>query len=86
MITDDATRRQLIAGLAAAGLMTACSSPAPAAPEQAAVSLTDDRGEVRLPRVPERIVTTSEEATELVVALGLRPVGLGSGRSTRCWA
>lgn len=30
--------------------------------------------------VPERIVTTLEESTELVVALGLKPVGVGSSR------
>lgn len=80
VITDDATRRRFLAGLAGAGLLTACAAPAPAAPAAPAATLTDDRGELVLPRVPERIVTTSEEATELVVALGLRPVGVGSGR------
>jgi hypothetical protein len=39
-----------------------------------------DRGEVSLNVFPTRIVTTSEEVTELIVALGLQPVGVGSSR------
>lgn len=46
----------------------------------APVTVTDDLGEVTLDREPARIVTTSDETTELVVALGLRPVGVGSTR------
>lgn len=43
-------------------------------------SIADDRGDVALDSVPSRIVTTGEEATELVVALGIKPVGVGSSR------
>lgn len=39
-----------------------------------------DEGTATLPAVPRRIVTTSDEATELIVALGLEPVGAGSTR------
>lgn len=44
------------------------------------VTITDDRGPVTIPAPPERVVTISEEMTELAVALGVQPVGFGSSR------
>ncbi len=82
-ITDEATRRQVLLGLGTIGLLTACGNREinETAPPVADVrSLIDDRGEVQLDGVPERIVTTLEESTELAVALGIKPVGVGSSR------
>ncbi|GAB4429124.1 MAG: hypothetical protein OHK0015_12740 [Chloroflexi bacterium OHK40] len=62
------------------------AAPAAASPTQAPatsaypLTITDDRGPVTIPAPPERVVTISEEMTELVVALGVQPVGFGSGR------
>lgn len=39
-----------------------------------------DGGEVTLPQVPSRIVTLGEEVTELLVVLGVQPVGAGASR------
>lgn len=81
---DELTRRRLIAGGLATGfLLTGCGTrdpAAPSAPSAGSRSITDDRGEVTLEAVPRRIVTTGEEVTELIVALGLQPVGVGSPR------
>ncbi|HEU4328232.1 MAG TPA: iron-siderophore ABC transporter substrate-binding protein [Roseiflexaceae bacterium] len=60
------------------------STAAPTATSPASVTypltLTDDRGSVTIPAPPQRVVTISEEMTELAVALGVQPVGFGSGR------
>ncbi len=80
---DDATRREFLAMLTAAGLLAGCGNRTvndPAAPAAGERTLTDDRGEVKLDGVPQRIVTLYEESVELVVALGLKPVGVGSSR------
>lgn len=52
------------------------TSPATGAP----VSVDHDLGQVTLDRTPVRVVTTTDETTELVVALGVQPVGVGSTR------
>jgi iron complex transport system substrate-binding protein len=49
-------------------------------PAGAGVSFRHDAGETVLPAPAARIVTTADETTELVVALGLQPVGAGSTR------
>ncbi|HYO36543.1 MAG TPA: ABC transporter substrate-binding protein [Geodermatophilus sp.] len=46
----------------------------------AAVEVAHDTGTLTLAGPATRIVTTSDETTELVVALGLQPVGSGSTR------
>jgi iron complex transport system substrate-binding protein len=70
----------LVAVLSAGCGATAAGQLAPAAGAPDAVTVTHDLGEVTLDARPERIVTTVDETTELVVALGLRPVGAGSTR------
>jgi ABC-type Fe3+-hydroxamate transport system substrate-binding protein len=81
--TDEATRRQFLAGLVALGLLTACGGSDDdrrgddASP---ALSIDDDRGQVAVPGGPTRFVTTGEESTELLVALGFTVVGVGSSR------
>lgn len=81
MITDEVSRRSFLAGLGVVGMLTACGSDTnvPASLAGSRV-LVDDRGEIRLDAVPQRIVTIYEESTELIVALGLKPVGTGSNR------
>jgi iron complex transport system substrate-binding protein len=44
------------------------------------LTLVHDTGTATLPAEPRRIVTTSDETTELAVALGLQPVGVASTR------
>ncbi len=44
------------------------------------LEIAHDTGSLTLPAPATRIVTTSDETTELVVALGLQPVGAGSTR------
>ncbi len=44
------------------------------------IEIAHDTGSLTLPGPAARIVTTSDETTELVVALGLQPVGAGSTR------
>lgn len=75
-----------LAVLAAAGALTttACGAEDPSAPPPSAsdapVELRHDTGTLTLDAAPVRIVTTTDETTELVVALGLQPVGIGSTR------
>ncbi len=69
-------------GLAAATATAACGA-APASPAAAAGTRTVeniDGSTVRVPAAPRRIVTLSEPATDGVLALGLTPVGVVSGR------
>ncbi len=65
--------------------LAACSdgsstSDATAAGGGERLELRHDTGTLALDAVPERVVTTSDETTELAVALGLQPVGVGSTR------
>lgn len=81
MITDEVNRRSFLAGLGAVGMLTACGTDTSGtAPVAGSRVLVDDHGEIRLDAVPQRIVTIYEESTELIVALGLKPVGTGSNR------
>lgn len=46
----------------------------------AALVIEDDLGEVELAEPAQRIVTISDESTELVVALGIQPIGITTTR------
>ncbi len=86
-IVDEISRRRFLSGLAALGVLGGCAeggdgaqagaAPTPTAPGRV---ISDDRGDHRFDQIPTRIVTTGEESTELLVALGLQPVGAGSSR------
>jgi ABC-type Fe3+-hydroxamate transport system substrate-binding protein len=64
-------------------VLTACSGdpgePTTAGAERQ-VEITHDLGALTLDGTAQRVVTTSDEGTELLVALGLQPVGAGSTR------
>ncbi len=72
----------LVVALLLVGSCSAGSDPSAGAPRPtgAGVSFHHDAGETVLPAPAARIVTTVDETTELVVALGLQPVGAGSTR------
>ncbi len=72
----------LVVALLLVGSCSAGSDPSAEATRQtgAGVSFRHDVGETVLPAPAARIVTTVDETTELVVALGLQPVGAGSTR------
>ncbi len=72
----------VLAVVVLAGCSPAPSGPAAAPPSGPPVELVHDTGALTLPAPAARIVTTSDETTELVVALDLRPVGVGSTRVT----
>ncbi len=87
-------RRQLLAGLLSAAVLTvtACSSGGSSGDPGGATSGANgangatrsveniDGTAVRVPEHPTRIVTLSEPTTDAVLALGLRPIGVVSGR------
>ncbi len=77
-------RRPFVVLLLVAGVATACSSdpaqPPAAGGEREPVEITHDLGTLTLDGTAERVVTTSDETTELLVALGLQPIGAGSTR------
>ncbi len=83
-IVDDATRRQFLAGLVALGVLVACgdgdNDDADGEAPTETLSITDDRGAVAVQGRPTRFVATGEESTELLVALGLQLVAVGSSR------
>jgi iron complex transport system substrate-binding protein len=73
----DVTRRDLLAALAAAGLLTACGAPPTGAPPAATRTVTDPAGRrVDIPADPRRVVALDPNRviTDLV-ALGVVPVG-----------
>lgn len=69
------SRRTLLAGSAALGLLTACSGPAPAAPSTATRTVPTAYGPVDAPVAPQRIVTVSYNTPFQLQAVGLEPVG-----------
>lgn len=75
--TCEATRREFLAVLAAAGLLTACgtdAAPGPAGP--ATREFTHALGTSTIPVAPARIVTTTDQNALLpLLELGVRPVG-----------
>lgn len=74
------TRRDFLALLAAAGLLTACGAPAPAAPAAPATRTVTHRfGTVAVPLDPQRVVgIEGRRDLETCLALGIRPVAVGS--------
>ncbi|MGL5863504.1 MAG: ABC transporter substrate-binding protein, partial [Phycicoccus sp.] len=76
--------RRAVAVLAVLPLLVGCGAatdpPRDEATTARAVNLVHDTGTLDLDASPERIVTTSDEVTELVIALGIKPVGAGSTR------
>jgi iron complex transport system substrate-binding protein len=79
VVVDDATRREFIALLAAAGLLAGCGSDDPAPPAtSAAATATWSRGPfgpVEVPRSPQRIVVGNAIDADFALALGLPVVG-----------
>jgi iron complex transport system substrate-binding protein len=80
--------RRLALSIAVPALVVALVGCSEAAGEEAAggpaaggaLEVSHDTGSLTLQEPATRIVTTSDETTELVVALGLQPVGAGSTR------
>lgn len=85
-IVDDATRREFIAMIGAAGLLTACTPAAAPAPPAAATRRFTDRlnRAVDVPVDPQRVVVLDpSRAISDVVALGLVPVGATTSPANR---
>lgn len=90
-LVDDVSRRRFLAGLAAAGLLTACGTGTPAADADPADCrpFDGDEGEVCLPPNAERIVAVNYFSYEILQSLGIAaaavtgvadlPVHLGGG-------
>lgn len=78
----DATRREFLALLGSAGLLTACGTPT-TAPVDAARRVTDRLGRtVDVPAAPQRVVVLDpNRAIADVVALGIVPVGATTNSS-----
>ncbi len=79
-ILDAATRREFLAGLAAAGLLAACGDDdrggGDAGGDAGTQTFTDDVGrEVEIPRQPQRIVSLDAGTLGFLVALGRAPLG-----------
>lgn len=72
------TRRRLLTGAAALGVLTACGGPAgPAAPAGSGFprTLATSRGPVEIPVRPERVVTLAAEV-DVLVAIGRTPTAM----------
>lgn len=77
-----ATRRQFLAGLAAAGLLAACSSPAEIGQDSLSTPYVGPFGPVDLPLQPQRVVTMYATDTDFALVLGLPVVGASTGQAT----
>lgn len=55
-------------------------SAPPTETEGGPITIDDDLGSVELDAAASTVVTTSDEATEMIVALGLQPIGVASSR------
>lgn len=82
-IVDDATRRQFLAILGAAGLLGACSGGStPVAPGPSTRTVTHPLGTTEVPTAPSRIVVLDRRGTlPHLLALGMRPIGALTHRS-----
>lgn len=79
---DAATRREFLAALAAAGLLTACSSTASTAPPARTAPYVGPFGPVDIPLDPQRVVTMYATDTDYALVLGLPVVGASTGQAT----
>jgi iron complex transport system substrate-binding protein len=70
-----ATRREFLALLGAAGLLTACGAPQAPAPAAATRPHDGAYGRVELPTAPQRVVTMYATDTDVALVLGLPLVG-----------
>jgi len=77
-----ATRRQFLTGLAAAGLLTACSSPAEVATQSRSVPYVGPFGPTDIPLQPQRVITMYATDTDFALVLGLPLVGASTGQAT----
>lgn len=77
---DDATRRQFIALLGAAGLLTACGSDTtpPDVPGAATRSVDHTAGTAEVPVAPQRVVAIDYSVAVALIALGLTPIAVPS--------
>lgn len=84
---DDATRREFLTLLGAAGLLTACGNDtADTRPVASGYPRTirHDGGETVLEAPPRRVVSLgSKDTTDALLALGVTPVGAGGTADTR---
>ncbi len=78
MLVEDATRREFLALLGAAGLLTACATPGPA-PVAATRPHDGAYGRVELPTAPQRVVTMYATDTDVALVLGLPLAGAYAG-------
>jgi len=74
-ILDDVTRREFLAGLAAAGLLAGCATSDPVDAPPATRTVTDALGPVDVPVAPRRVVTLDQYAFEAATALDAPVVG-----------
>lgn len=77
VVTDDASRRQFLAGVLAAGVLAGCGDEQQAAPEASTRMVTDSEGRrVRIPTDPRRVVALDfGPSTAALISVGLTPVG-----------
>lgn len=71
MLVEDATRREFLALLGAAGLLTACSATGGPAPAAATRPHAGAYGPMELPLAPQRVVTMYATDTDVALVLGL---------------
>ncbi|MCX6467598.1 MAG: ABC transporter substrate-binding protein [Pseudonocardiales bacterium] len=79
MTVEDATRREFLALLAGAGLLTACSAEAGPAPTAATRTHDGAYGRAELPLSPQRVVTMYATDTDVALVLGLPLAGAYAG-------
>lgn len=86
-VVEDATRRQLLVGVGAAGLLAACGRPATTlgAPTGRSRSVTTPLGTYQVPESPASVLAVDSRVDlETAVALGL-PVSATSLRAPAAW-
>lgn len=74
VIVADLSRREFLAGLAAAGLLAACGAPGGSEKSGETRSVRDFFGMVKVPVNPQRIVAADDIALGNLLDLGVRPV------------
>ncbi|HYH32274.1 MAG TPA: ABC transporter substrate-binding protein [Pseudonocardia sp.] len=75
-VTTDATRREFLALLATAGLLTACSTGTTSGPDAGTRTIQHPLGTTEVPVAPARVVALDRRAAlPHLLALGVTPVG-----------